>query len=145
MTKDLIAKASTTIDAPPSEVWSALVTPAAIKQYMFGADARSDWREGSAITWSGEWKGKPFQDKGVIRKIKPDHVLQYSHFSPLSGLADKPENYHTVTIELSNGDAKTRVMLTQDNNATDDARADSEKNWNTMLKGLKEFVESRAK
>jgi hypothetical protein len=72
-------------------------------------------------------------------------VLQYSHFSPLSGLADKPENYHTVTIELSNGDAKTRVMLTQDNNATDEARADSEENWNTMLKGLKEFVESRTK
>ncbi|MGH7520069.1 MAG: SRPBCC family protein [Gemmatimonadales bacterium] len=140
-TQDLIAKSSVHIDAPPAKVWAALVTPAAIKQYMFGADVRSDWKVGSPITWSGEWQGKPYQDTGVIKQIQRERVLQYTHFSPLSGQPDRPENYHTVTIELSDGNAQTRVVLTQDNNLTEEARTHSEKNWNMMLGGLKKFVE----
>ena len=141
--QDLIAKANVTIDAPPNEVWSALVSPASIKQYMFGADVRTDWKEGSPITWSGEWQGKQFQDKGKILQLKPGRVMQYTHFSPLAGLADTPENYHTVTIELADVGGKTKVTLTQDNNSTEDARKDSEKNWNMMLQGLKRVVESK--
>jgi uncharacterized protein YndB with AHSA1/START domain len=141
--QDLIAKANVTIDAPPNEVWSALVSPASIKQYMFGADVRTDWKEGSPITWSGEWQGKRFQDKGKILQLKPGRMMQYTHFSPLAGLADAPENYHTVTIELADVGGKTKVTLTQDNNSTKDARKDSEKNWNMMLQGLKKVVESK--
>ena len=143
-TQDLIARATTTINAPKSEVWAALVTPAAIKQYMFGSDVVSEWKEGSPITWKGEWQGKRYEDKGVILQLKRGRTLQYSHFSPLSGLPDKPENYHTVTIELSEFGSATHVVLTQDNNATDDARAHSEKNWKMMLGGLKKYVETTA-
>jgi uncharacterized protein YndB with AHSA1/START domain len=139
--KDIIARASITINASRDKVWSALVTPAAIKQYMFGTDVRSDWKAGSPITWSGEWRGKPYQDKGVILKIAHDFALQYTHFSPLSGQPDKPENYHTVTIELSDAGTHTRVMLSQDSNTTEAERSDSEKNWATVLGGLKKFVE----
>src|SRR5215831_12345084 len=98
MTKNLVAKASAIIAAPREKVWNALVTPAAIKQYMFGTDVTSDWREGSPIRWKGMWKGKPYEDKGTILQLKPGRVLQYSHFSPLSGVPDKPENYHIVTV-----------------------------------------------
>jgi len=140
-TQDLVAQASVTINAPPSRVWSALVTPSAIKQYMFGADVRSDWDAGSPITWSGEWQGKPFKDKGVIRQIKPQELLQYTHFSPLAGLPDTPENYHLVTIALADQGNQTRVTLTQDNNSTPEAKTHSEKNWKMMLDGLKKFVE----
>jgi len=140
---DLIAKANVTIDAPPNEVWGALVSPATIKQYMFGADVRTDWKEGSPITWSGEWQGKRFQDKGKILQLKPGRMMQYTHFSPLAGPADTPENYHTVTIELGDVGGKTKVTLTQDNNSTEEARKDSEKNWNMMLQGLKKVVESK--
>lgn len=34
MSKNLIAKASVSINAPSEKVWNALVTPEAIKQYM---------------------------------------------------------------------------------------------------------------
>lgn len=142
-TQDFIAKATIAIDAPPDEVWKALVSPAAIKQYMFGTDVRSDWAQGSPITWSGEWEGRPYKDKGKLLKVEPQRRLQYTHFSPLTGQPDVPENYHTVTIELAKAGAKTRVTLTQDNNASDAARAHSEKNWNMMLTGLKQFVEGR--
>src|SRR5919199_1123323 len=96
MNRNLVARASITIDAPRAQVWSALVNPEAIKQYMFGTNVVSDWREGSPIVWKGEWQGKSYEDKGVILELKPGRTLQYSHFSPLSGAPDRPENYHTV-------------------------------------------------
>jgi len=64
-----------------------------------------------------------------------------SDHSPLSGLEDTPANYHTVTIELSGKDSQTIVSLSQDNNPTEQAREHSEKNWGTMLAGLKRFLE----
>jgi len=106
-----VARAVTTIHASISNVWNALVDPALIKQYMFGASVSSDWKGGSPIGWKGEWQGKPYEDKGVILRIEPTHVLQYSHFSPLSGQPETPENYHTVTIELCEEPSGTRVSL----------------------------------
>jgi uncharacterized protein YndB with AHSA1/START domain len=38
MSKNLVPNATTSIGATRSRVWDAPVTPAAIKQYMFGAD-----------------------------------------------------------------------------------------------------------
>lgn len=144
MDKNQIARASVTINASIDKVWDALVTPDAIKQYMFGTTVVTDWRAGSSITWKGEWKGKSYEDKGVILQITPKRLLQYSHFSPLSGLPDTPDNYHTVTIELPGDGNPTRVLLAQDNNATDQARKHSESNWQTMLDALKTFVENAA-
>jgi uncharacterized protein YndB with AHSA1/START domain len=119
-----------------------LVTPEEIKRYMFGATVVSDWKEGSDIVWKGEWKGKPYEDKGVILNLEPGHTLRYSHWSPLSGLPDAPENRHTVTIELSGEGGRTHVSLAQDNNKTTEERDHSMKNWSTMLDGLKKAVEA---
>ena len=140
-TSNFIARSSITIAATAEKVWDALVTPATIKRYMFGTTVTSDWKEGSPITWKGEWKGKAYEDKGVIRQFRPGRALQYTHFSPLGGLPDKPENYHTVTIQLSPEGDQTRVSLTQDNNPSEEERSHSEKNWGMMLDGLKKVVE----
>src|SRR6185503_4981655 len=142
MKNNYVAKAEVEIDAPTTRVWDALVNPDQIKQYMFGTNVSSDWKEGSPIVWKGEWKGKAYEDKGVIRKLQPERMLQYSHFSPLSGQPDKPENYHTVTIELSGAGPRTRVSLSQDNNATEEAREHSEENWKMMLANLKKLLET---
>jgi uncharacterized protein YndB with AHSA1/START domain len=141
MANDHLAKASTTIEAGAAEVWDALVDPAKIKEYMFGTNVSSDWKVGSPISWKGEWEGKAYEDKGVILQLNPPRVLQYTHFSPLAGLPDEPENYHTVTIELAENGSATNVTLSQDNNPTEKAREHSEKNWGMMLEGLKKFVE----
>ena len=141
MEKNNLAKASISINASSEKVWKALVDPKAIQQYMFGTNVMSDWQEGSSIVWKGEWQGKPYEDKGKILQLKPGRTLQYSHFSPLSGQPDRPENYHTVTIDLSGNENQTDVTLTQDNNATEAARAESEKNWGMMLTELKKFLE----
>ena len=140
MDKPIVAKVSTTIEAPVSRVWDALVSPEAIKHYMFGATVVSDWREGSPISWKGEWKGKPYEDKGVILRAVPGRLLRYSHYSPRYGQRDLSES-HTVTIELDDQAGRTLATLTQDNNPSEDARAHSEKNWRAMLDGLKQLLE----
>lgn len=142
MVKHLIAKASVTIDASPQKVWKGLVTPEAIKQYMFGADVETDWKVGSDIKWKGEMKGEKFEDKGKILKFEPEKTLAYTHFSPMMGKEDVPENYHTVTITLAGDNGLTTVNLSQDNNSNDEARGESERNWGVMLEGLKKCVES---
>lgn len=141
MSQNLIATASITIKAPGSKVWNALVDPKAIQQYMFGTNAISDWREGSPIVWKGEWQGKPYEDKGVILQLKPGWRLQYSHFSPLSGLPETQENFHTVTIELSDEGDRICVSLSQDHNATEEEAEHSGKNWEMMLSSLKKYLE----
>src|SRR4249919_20644 len=144
MDKGLVAHASTSIDAPKSLVWDALVTPEAIREYMFGADVESDWTPGSRITWTGEMKGKPYKDKGEILEVEPERALRYSHFSPQSGKPDTPENYHTVSIRLAGSGDRTEVSLDQDNNPDASSRQESEKNWSAMLDGLKQYVERSA-
>jgi uncharacterized protein YndB with AHSA1/START domain len=108
---------------------------------MFGTKVDTDWTEGSPITWEGEWEGRQYQDKGTIHEVRPPQILEYSHFSPLTGLADEPENYHTVRIEVYEEGPGTKVTLIQDNNATAEARDHSEQNWQAMLDGLKTVVE----
>jgi uncharacterized protein YndB with AHSA1/START domain len=142
MDTNLIARSSIIIQAPGEKVWSALVDPEAIRQYMFGTHVVSDWKEGSPIVWKGEWQGKSYEDKGVILQFKPGRTMQYSHFSPLSGLPDRPENYHTVTIELSAEGSQTRVALSQDHNSTEEERRHSEANWGSMLASLKKYLEN---
>ena len=142
MRPNLVARSAATVNAPADRVWEALVTPTQIASYMFGAEVRSDWTPGSPITWKGEWEGKAYEDRGVIRRVERGRTLEFTHYSPLSGQPDLPENYHTVTIELAPaGPGGTRVTLSQDNNATEEARAHSAKNWDAMLAGLKKLVE----
>jgi uncharacterized protein YndB with AHSA1/START domain len=143
MSRALVATATTNIDAPPSVVWKALTNPSDIKQYMFGTTVISNWRTGSPITWKGEFQGKSYEDKGQILAFEPNERLEYSHFSPRSGKPELPENFHTVTIELAPEGNGTRVTLSQDNNGSEQERAHSTKNWESMLSGLKKLVESR--
>ena len=142
MAKGLIASAATTIEAPKARVWDALVDRAALKQYMFGADVISDFREGSAIVWKGEWKGKPYEDKGTILQARPGETLDYTHYSPLAGKPDVPDSYHTVKITLSEEGPRTRVSLVQDGNENEESKSHAEENWNKMLGGLKKYVEA---
>ena len=140
-TSNLVARASITVAAPVEKVWDALVTPAAIKQYMFGTTVVSDWKVGRPIVWKGEWEGKAYEDRGEIRQFQPGRALQYTHSSSQAEAAGRPDNAHLVTIQLSPEGNQTRVSLTQDNNRTEETRAQSEKNWNMMLSGLKKLVE----
>ena len=141
MNRQFVAKQTIVINAPTTKVWDALVNPEMIKQYMFGTNAISDWKKGSPIVFKGEWQGKTYEDKGVILRLEQERLIQYSHFSPLSGLPDTPENYHIVTVELLSEGIRTLLSLSQDNNPSGQAREHSEKNWGMMLTSLKKLLE----
>ena len=138
---DIVATADIDIDAPAARVWDALTDPGQIKQYMFGSEVSTDWRVGSPITWAGEYEGKPYEDKGEIVQVEPEHLLVVTHFSPMSGQPDEPENYHTLTYQLDARDERTHLSLSQDHNASEDEASHSRENWQAMLTQLKAVAE----
>jgi uncharacterized protein YndB with AHSA1/START domain len=140
MPQNLVATAQAVIDAPVERVWNALTDPAIIKRFMFGSDVKTDWKPGSPITWSGEWEGKAYQDKGKVLEFKPNERLRVTHYSPLTGKPDVPESYHTVTYDLHGHEDHTHVRITQDNNADAKSVAHSEKMWIKMLSELSKVV-----
>lgn len=142
MNEDHVVKVTIDIEASRSKVWEALTNPELIKQYLFGTEVTTDWQVGSPITYKGTWEGKTYEDKGVILEVEPEKLLVSTFWSSLSGKPDLPENYQTVRYELSNENGKTRLTLTQDNNATQEAAEHSEQNWNMVLEGLKKLLET---
>ena len=71
----------------------------------------------------------------------PERRLKVTHFSPMSGQEDVPENYHTLTYELEDCGATTHISLSQDNNASEEQAEQFKGNWQSMLDSLKEVVE----
>jgi len=141
MKNEYSAQVSEMISAPIFKVWEALTTPELIKKYFFGTDTETDWLVGSPITFSGEWQGKIYQDKGTILANDPGRMLQYSYWSSMSGIEDLPENYVTVTYELSEQQGQTLITIRQDNIPTKEMKEHSTENWNKVLKSLKELME----
>ncbi|MGW5383464.1 SRPBCC domain-containing protein [Nocardia sp. NPDC003963] len=135
------AAAAADINASPQRVWTVLTDPAEIREFMFGAQVRTDWHVGSAIVWQGEYEGRPFEDRGTILAADPGRLLRMTHFSPLSGLPDVPENYHTLTYELTGSDTATHLSLTQDNNASEAAAEHARGMWETHIAGIKKAAE----
>lgn len=143
MDKPLI-EVDTLVEADPKDVWNVLTQE---KSAMFmGADVDTDWREGSPISFTGEFNGKPFKDHGEIREIDEPRTLAFTHFSPSSGKPDAPENYNLVRVTLAPEGDRTRTTLSQTPMGNgpapnDETRAAFEKNWRAMLDGLKTAAE----
>ncbi len=140
------SQVKTTVNASSSAVWKALTSATTFKQFFFGSDISTDWSVGSPIRFRGEWKGKPYEDKGNIQAFDVGKRLAFTHWSPLSGMEDKPENYHIVTFDLRPANTVTEVVLTQTNQndaepLTPENRREYAKNWTMVLDGLKKAVE----
>ncbi len=143
------SRVKTTVDAPPAAVWNTLMTPSAFEKFFFGSKVDTDWRVGSPVTFSGEWKGKKYEDKGVIQTVDEPARLAFTHWSPLSGMADEPANYHVVSFDLTPAGSGTEVVLTQLNQneaepLTDKNRTEFDKMWTTVLDGLTKAVAAGA-
>lgn len=138
---NVIATAEIDIAAPAAQVWTALTDPAVIARYFFGTTVLTDWRPGSPIVWKGEYQGRAYQDKGRILEAEPGRRLKMTHFSPLTGLPDVPENYHTITYEIDERGGATRLSLSQDNNGDEAEAQRATQTWQMMLAALKRTVE----
>jgi uncharacterized protein YndB with AHSA1/START domain len=141
MMTDYVATAETDISASPQQVWAVLTDPEQVRKFMFGTEVSTDWQQGSPITWQGEYEGKEYVDKGEILEIAPGRLLKVSHYSPLSGQPDTPENYHTLTYELEDRGTTTHLSLSQDNNASEEEAEHSRGMWEMLVAGVKEAAE----
>jgi uncharacterized protein YndB with AHSA1/START domain len=101
----------------------------------------TDWQPGNPILWQGEYQGRAYQDKGRILEAEPGRRLKVTHFSPMTGLPDVPENYHTITYEIGERGGRTHLSLSQDNNGDEAEAQRATQNWETLLAALKKTVE----
>lgn len=151
MNKQLIVQNSIFIQAPAEKVWDALTTPEQTKKYMFGCEAISEWRPGSALIWKGNFDGHELiAVKGSIVDIKPGRFLSYTTIDPNSAVEDIPQNYLTVTYTLEDAKDGTTLTVTQGDFATvaDGERRYLETNnngegWTPILVQIKALVESQ--
>jgi len=134
-------KRSVIINAHAAEVWKAITDPEMIKQYFFGTDVKTNWKEGSPINYSGTWKGKEYSDKGQILKVEKEKRLEHTHWSSLSGTEDIPENYFHIIYELEERENDTVLTVTQVGCMSEDSYQHSAQNWEMVLQQLKELVE----
>ena len=142
MGDELRTRAEVTIDAPAEQVWRALTTPELIKRWFFGVDTETDWTEGGPIVHRGEYQGMPYEDKGTIVKVDSGRVLVHTHWSPVSGLPDSPENYQQVSWAISERDDTTELVVTEENLPSEAAKEVSEQGWRAALAALKDLLET---
>jgi uncharacterized protein YndB with AHSA1/START domain len=106
-------------------------------------DTETDWKEGSPIVHRGEYQGRAYEDRGSIVKIEPPRLLVHTHWSPVSGLPDSPENYERVAWELAERGDGTELTIRESNLASEEARSTSEQGWKMALQNLKHILEDR--
>ena len=79
-----------------------------------------------------------------LPRYEPPRRLEVTHFSPMTGAEDVPENYHRISYTLTHVGHGTLVALSQDNNPDEEAAGHSARNWQAMLEDLKRHVENSA-
>jgi uncharacterized protein YndB with AHSA1/START domain len=142
MKSSITAEISIIIAADRKAVWEALTKPELVKEYFFGTTLSTTWEPGSPIIFSGEWQGKEYQDKGTVLAYTDNEMLQYTYWSSMSGIEDKPENYVPVTYRIGGEDGHVTVTIIQENIPTDQMREHSIENWKKVLKALKQMMEA---
>ena len=96
---ELLIRKNVEVDAPVEVLWKVLTDSEFIRQYMFGCNAESDWKSGSALLWRGAADGIIYVT-GHIVTVEPPYRLVYTVIDPNSKIADDPSNYLTVTYDL---------------------------------------------
>jgi len=114
-----VAIAETDISAPPARVWSALTDRTRLNSTSSGPRWRPTGiqacHKAAQLCGRASTRGAMYEDKGQIIEAEPGHRLVVSHFSPMSGRPNVPENYHTITYVLEPRCGQTHLTLTQDN------------------------------
>ncbi len=130
------------IQAGPARAWEALTNPEKMGQLFWGSTVESDFRPGHPIVWKGTWEGKPFEDRGTIRRVEENALLQHTHWAPSSG-PDTEANYSLLTWRIHREGTGVRVSLTHENIPTEAMRDHSRGMWKDLLARMKEMLEAR--
>jgi uncharacterized protein YndB with AHSA1/START domain len=137
---------SITISAAPEAVWAALTDPTYVARWQYGSVLATDWHVGSPIRFTTEWEGQIFEQWGTVLSFDEPSKLLYSLFAPRPDLLDAPENYFTMTYDLTPVGDTTTVTITQDDpragNELDGSNGADGDESNPVLLALRDVAES---
>jgi uncharacterized protein YndB with AHSA1/START domain len=119
---DLVVTRSILLDAGPAKVWHVLTSAEVTKDYM-RAEAVSDWKKGSLISWHRE-HNKQLVYHGRILDIEPMKLLRFTRFDLHAGHEDHPDNYTHICYRLVPRFGKTELVTTLSNFGGNEMRAD---------------------
>jgi Uncharacterized conserved protein len=142
---DQIVNKSIHINAPTSAVWNALTNPELMKKWMSETEIHilTDWKVGNPFLIRGRLHGINFENTGRVLQFEPETILQYSHLSSLSRLADEPENYSILEFRLEPMQNQTALTLTVSNFPTESIYKHLAFYWNVTLEILKRMIEQQ--
>ena len=83
-----------------------------------------------------------YQDTGEVLTYDEPREPSVTHYSPLAGQPDAPENYRTLTYTLTPTRAGTHLALTQDGNDSEAQAQQFSENWQAMLDTRSSQVEA---
>jgi len=134
----------TYIATTPERLWEALTRGEFTKQYWFGRQIQSDWKEGSAVTFQDE-RGN-VTDKGRVLKIEPYRLLAYTFIWVQENAED--ERSTRVTFELKPMDSTVKLILKHEDLAPADFMDENagfrgiNNGWPAILSNLKSLLET---
>lgn len=133
------------INAPSAIIWEHLTTPHLMKQWMLDQntelDIECDWQVGSSIVMKGKLHQVKIENWGTILECEWEKKLTYTHLSSISHLPDVPENYCTLSFELTPGEEGNTLALTISNFPTETIYKHLDFYWRGTLGVLKRRVE----
>jgi uncharacterized protein YndB with AHSA1/START domain len=128
---------ATTVD----RVWQALVDGEITRQYWFGNENVSDWREGS------QWQHRTADAKRAVRvmgkvmEIRPPHRLALSWAEPSE--VDDPVQHSRVQFDIEAVGQGVRLTVTHDQFAVGSPMPGKiNAGWPMVLSSLKTFLET---
>lgn len=130
------------LKAPIQKVWDVLTLPEFVKKWQFGSELLTDWKVGCTIRFRTEWEGKVFEQWGVVLDVQTLRLIKYSLFAPRPDLEDKPENYFTMTYELTDENNGVRLRIIQEDNRPGAKQEAPQGEENPVLSALKALIES---
>ncbi|MEX2380570.1 MAG: SRPBCC domain-containing protein [Vicingaceae bacterium] len=133
--------ASIKINATAVQVWNVLTNPEKISQFT-GSKIQTDWKVGSAIRWTGEMQGTPYENKGKVLEAKPNSLLRHSFWTGMGGDADEAENYSEVSYTIKQLESDTvELIYSRINIATEMEAEMFQQHIQSMLEEIKRLSE----
>jgi uncharacterized protein YndB with AHSA1/START domain len=133
------------INASLTAVWDTLTQPELMKNWMSDSPIEiiTTWEVGSPIIVNvqAESYKTAFTNTGVVLQFLNERILEYSHLSSLSRLADEAENYTIIRFTLQPEDDHTLLELDLSNFPTESHYKHIDFYWAVTLEVLKRFVE----
>lgn len=124
MVNDLIVTRSILLNATPQRVWEALTHPGMTRQYLYNCEVKSDWKAGSTLQWTGDYKGRALNAEGKIIDIIPGRMIKYSGFDRLAEGDNSRQGDVYITHEIVPHGNQTKLLTTLEHFEGDETRAE---------------------